>query len=376
VATVAGTIAAAGPAPAPGPGGVDLGGRILLPGLVNAHDHLDLSTFPPLGRPPYASAQAWSADIEGPRDQPAVMAALSVSPPDRLFLGGLRNLLSGATAVAHHGPYHRALARRDFPVRVLAKYQFAHAPGPAPALRRTYRSTDRRIPWMIHAGEGTDERSRGGVDALAAANVLRQNTVLVHAIALGPGDAERIAEARACVVWCPQSNRRLYGQTADVAALRAAGVRIGLGSESPLAGARDALSNLASARGERALTDGELVALATAGSAEVARLPGGRVEAGQPADLIAVDSMEAWLDGDRRALALVVVAGKALYGDPALLDALAVRWRPVTVDGAVRGMESELARRAAGLLRGRDTAVEWMRGLVFSGSPPPPGSPP
>lgn len=376
MATVAGTIAAAGPAPAPGPGGVDLGGRILLPGLVNAHDHLDLSTFPPLGRPPYASAQAWSADIEGPRDQPAVMAALSVSPPDRLFLGGLRNLLSGATAVAHHGPYHRALARRDFPVRVLAKYQFAHAPGPAPALRRTYRSTDRRIPWMIHAGEGTDERSRGGVDALVAANVLRQNTVLVHAIALGPGDAERIAEARACVVWCPQSNRRLYGQTADVAALRAAGVRIGLGSESPLAGARDALSNLASARGERALTDGELVALATAGSAEVARLPGGRVEAGQPADLIAVDSMEAWLDGDRRALALVVVAGKALYGDPALLDALAVRWRPVTVDGAVRGMESELARRAAGLLRGRDTAVEWMRGLVFTASPPPPGSPP
>ena len=376
MATVAGTIAAAGPAPAPGPGGVDLGGRILLPGLVNAHDHLDLSTFPPLGRPPYANAQAWSADIEGPRDQPAVMAALSVSPPDRLFLGGLRNLLSGATAVAHHGPYHRALARRDFPVRVLAKYQFAHAPGPAPALRRTYRSTDRRIPWMIHAGEGTDERSRGGVDALAAANVLRQNTVLVHAIALGPGDAERIAEARACVVWCPQSNRRLYGQTADVAALRAAGVRIGLGSESPLAGARDALSNLASARGERALTDGELVALATAGSAEVARLPGGRVEAGQPADLIAVDSMEAWLDGDRRALALVVVAGKALYGDPALLDALAVRWRPVTVDGAVRGMESELARRAAGLLRGRDTAVEWMRGLVFTASPPPPGSPP
>jgi len=376
VATVAGTIAAAGPAPAPGPGGVDLGGRILLPGLVNAHDHLDLSTFPPLGRPPYASAQAWSADVEGPRDQPAVMAALSVSPPDRLFLGGLRNLLSGATAVAHHGPYHRALARRDFPVRVLAKYQFAHAPGPAPALRRTYRSTDRRIPWMIHAGEGTDERSRGGVDALVAANVLRQNTVLVHAIALGPGDAERIAEARACVVWCPQSNRRLYGQTADVAALRAAGVRIGLGSESPLAGARDALSNLASARGERALTDGELVALATAGSAEVARLPGGRVEAGQPADLIAVDSMEAWLDGDRRALALVVVAGKALYGDPALLDALAVRWRPVTVDGAVRGMESELARRAAGLLRGRDTAVEWMRGLVFTASPPPPGSPP
>ena len=346
-----------------------------MPGLVNAHDHLDLSTFPPLGRPPYTSAQAWSADIEGPRDQPAVTEALSVSPSDRLFLGGLRNLLSGATGVAHHGPYHRSLARPDFPVRVLAKYQFAHAPGPAPALRRTYRTTDRRIPWMIHAGEGTDEQSRGDVGALVEANVLRQNAVLVHAIALGPGDAERIAQARACVVWCPQSDRRLYGQTADVAGLRAAGVRIGLGSESPLAGTRDALSNLAAARGERVLTDGELVELATAGSAEVARLPGGRIAPGEPADLVVVDSMEAWLEGDRRTLALVVAAGKPLYGDPALLDALAVRSRPVIVDGAPRAMEAELARRAASLVRGRDRA-EWMRGLVFSASPLPPASPP
>ena len=59
--------------------------------------------------------------------------------------------------------------------------------------------------------------------------------------------------------------------------------------------------------------------------------------------------MEAWLDGDRRTLALVVVAGRPLYGDPALLDALGVRWTPVTVDGAARGLETELARRAPGL---------------------------
>jgi len=71
-----------------------------------------------------------------------------------------------------------------------------------------------------------------------------------------------------------------------------------------------------------------------------------------------------------------VVAGKALYGDPDVLDALAVRWRPVTVDGALRGMESELVRRAAGLVRGRETLAEWMRGLAFSASPLPPGSPP
>jgi cytosine/adenosine deaminase-related metal-dependent hydrolase len=378
VATTKGRIAAVGAVIAGDEGQIDLAGRVLLPGLVNAHDHLDLSTFPPLGRPPYPDAYAWAADVEGPRDQAAAMAALAVPLPDRLFLGGLRNLLSGATAVAHHGPYHRALARPDFPVRVLAKYQFAQSPGATPALRRTYRTTDRRIPWLIHAGEGTDERCRGEVRALVEANVLRQNTVLIHAITLGAGDPERIAAAKACVVWCPQSNRRLYGATADVAALRAAGVRIGLGSDSPMAGARDPLSNLGAARGERMVTDTELVKLATGGSAEVARLPGGRTEPGQPADLVVVDSVEAWLDGDRRALALVVAAGKPLYGEPALLDALGVRWRSVTVDGAARGLEADLARRASGLVRAYASlaGVEWMRGLVFSASPLPPGPPP
>jgi cytosine/adenosine deaminase-related metal-dependent hydrolase len=377
VATEKGRIAAAGGVIAESASGIDLAGRVLLPGLVNAHDHLDLSTFPPLGHPPYPNAYAWAADLEGARDQAAAMAALTVPLPDRLFLGGLRNLLSGATAVAHHGPYHRALARRDFPVRVLAKYEFAHSPGFTPALRRSYRTTDRRIPWLIHVGEGTDERCREEVHALVDANVLRQNTVLIHAIALAEGDPERIAAAKACVVWCPQSNRRLYGATADVAALRAAGVRIGLGSDSPMSGARDPLSNLAAARGERMVTDAELVEMATSGSAEVARLPGGRTEPGQPADLVAVDSLDAWMEGDRRALALVVAAGKPLYGEPALLDALGVRWRSVTVDGAARGLEAELARRATGLVRAHAALaeVEWMRGVVFSASPPPPGPP-
>ena len=367
VAAAGGRLTALGPALSlEGEAGLDLAGRVLLPGLVNAHDHLDLSTFPALGRPPYPDAQAWAADLEAARDEGAV-AALAVPLPDRLFLGGLRNLLSGATAVAHHGAYHRALARPDFPVRVLAKYQFAHSPGPAPALRRTYRSTDRRIPWLIHAAEGTNEECRRDVRALAEANVLRQNTVLIHAITLEDGDAQRIAAARACVVWCPEANRRLYGATADVAALRAAGVRIGLGSDSPMSGARDVLSNLAAARREAVYGDGDLIELATAASAEVARLPGGRLQAGLPADLVAIDSLEAWREGDRRTLALVTVAGRPLYGDPALLDALGVRWTPVTVDGAPRGLESGLGRRASGLLRAHPAVARtgWMKDVAF-----------
>ena len=365
LAIAKGLVVAGGPTPARAE--VDLGGRLVLPGMVNAHDHLDFSTFPPLGSPPYASVYDWAAEVDAGRGDRRVAAALAVPLPDRLLLGGLRNLLAGVTAVAHHNPFHRVLARPDFPLRVLSRYHFAHSPGLTPALRRTYRTTDRRIPWMVHAAEGTDERARGELRLLEQANVLRQNTVIIHGIALSDDDAPRIAAARACVVWCPESNRRLYGATARVGALRAAGVRVGLGSDSPASGVRDPLSNLAAARAEAALPDAELIAMATAGSGEVARLPVGGTEAGEPADLVVLDSMEALLAGDRRAIALVMVAGRPLYGRPELLDALAVRWSPLSVDGEPRGMEALLARRAAGVLRRhRGLEATWLRGLVFN----------
>jgi cytosine/adenosine deaminase-related metal-dependent hydrolase len=220
---------------------------------------------------------------------------------------------------------------------------------------------------MVHAAEGTDERSRAEIDLLAEANVLRQNTLVVHGIALGEDEARRMAAARACLVWCPEANRRLYGATARIAAMRAAGVRIALGSDSPAVGVRDPLSNLAAARAEGVLSDVELIDLATRASAEVARLPLGGAEAGQPADLLVATSVDALLAGDRRAVALVVSRGRGLYGEPALLESLGVKWRPVTVDGEPRALEAALAERGAGLLRRHPAiaAVPWLRGLVF-----------
>jgi cytosine/adenosine deaminase-related metal-dependent hydrolase len=293
-----------------------------------------------------------------------VAAALTVAPVDRLFLGGLRNLLAGVTAVVHHGAFHRSLGRPLFPVRVLARYGFAHSPGLTPDLRRTYRTTDRRIPWLIHAAEGRDERCRGEIALLAEKNLLRQNTVLVHGIAATRQDAERIASARGALVWCPESNRHLYGATAPVAMLRAAGVPVGLGSDSPVSGVRDALSNLAAARREGLLTDDELLELATRESAAVARLPVGGLEPGAPADLIAVDSAERLLRGERESVRLVMVAGRVLYGEPELATALLKDARPLLVDGAPRVVLGAIGRRAAALLR-RPMASPWLAAVRF-----------
>jgi cytosine/adenosine deaminase-related metal-dependent hydrolase len=344
---------------------VDLEERIVMPGLVNAHDHLDFSTFPFLGRPPYASVYDWSADVNAGARDPRAAPALAVPLVDRLFLGGLRNLLSGVTAVAHHNPFHRSLARDDFPTEVLERYQFAHSPGLTPQLKKTYRSTDRRIPWMVHAAEGTDVRAREEVGALGALRLLRENTVLVHAIALGPGDVALLADAGASVAWCPESNRNLYGATADVRALRAAGVRVGLGSDSPVSGVRDALSNLAAAAREEVADAPTLLDLATRGAAAVARLPVGGLAAGDRADLLAVRSLEALVSGDRGAVELVTKAGRALYGHPDLLDGLAAGADALRVDGQPRLLARGLGRRAASIGKAHPRAREasWMAGL-------------
>ncbi len=345
---------------------IELAGRSLLPGLVNALDVLDLSVFPALGTPPFASLYDWAGSAGS--DLEAFRAALAVPLADRLFLGGLRNLLAGATAVVHHHSYHRSLGREDFPVRVLSRYQFADSPGRTKALRRTYRSSDRRIPWLVRAAEGTDATTRSELDALTAANVLRQNTVILHGTGLRPEDGPRIAAARAALVWCPEADRRLYGTTAPVAALRAAGVKVGLGSDSPATGARDALSNLAAARREGVLDDAGLIALATAESGAVARLPVGGLEEGSVADLVAVDDLERWFGGDRRAIALVLVGGRLAYGDPELLAGAAIGGLDLTVDGVPRRLATPLAARLRALLKAHPavSTVTWLRGVCIS----------
>jgi cytosine/adenosine deaminase-related metal-dependent hydrolase len=345
---------------------VDLEGRVLLPGLLNGHDHLDFSALPPLGRPPYGNVREWARDVDAAAGAPAA-AALSVPLADRLFLGGLRNLLSGATAVAHHSAFHRSMARKDFPVRVLAKYEFAPSAAFTHELRKTYRTTDRRIPWMVHAGEGTDEISRLDIDTLAEQNVLRQNTVVVHGIAFGAEEVLRMAAARASLVWCPESNRRLYGATADVARFVAADVKVGLGSDSPISGVRDPLSNLAAARLEAAFSDEALLRLATHGTSEAARLPLGGVTPGSIGDLLVVSSREALLAGRRSAVALVLVGGRPLYGEPGLMMTAQPNAAPLRVEGAERSLEPEIGRRAAGIFKRHPTLrrVPWLADVRF-----------
>jgi hypothetical protein len=107
---------------------VDLDGAFVLPGLINAHDHLELNHYGRLKcRDRYENATAWIADLRPALiGDPGIRQNIAYPLRDRLFIGGLKNVLAGVTTVAHHNPIYRELKHR-FPVRVVKAFGWAHS---------------------------------------------------------------------------------------------------------------------------------------------------------------------------------------------------------------------------------------------------------
>jgi len=228
------------------------------------------------------------------RDDRAVAAALAVPLPDRLFLGGLRNLLAGATAVAHHGPYHRALARRTSRCGSSRATSSRIRPVSRPrSAARTGRPTAASVVGPRGRGYGQSVPRR----AARAGAGQRAPPEHRHHPRHCPrdGDAQRIAAAKACVVWCPEANRHLYSATGGRRRLARRRGEDRLGERQPrLRRARSPFQPGRRAHGTDRLDD-DLVEMATSGSAEVARLAaGGRKRAGPPISSRSIPWRRGW----------------------------------------------------------------------------------
>ncbi len=344
---------------------VDLGGDRLLPGLINAHDHLQLNALPRLRyRDRYANASDWIGDI-GPRlnVEPMFVANGAVPRARRLLIGGIKNLLSGVTTVAHHDPGDASLLDERFPVRVSSEQGWSHslALDGAEAVQRSFRQTPPHWPWIIHAAEGVDDAARAEFDQLDALGCLQANTVLVHGVALDEAQQRRLVEAGAALVWCPTSNLHLFGRTPDFRALFDAR-RLALGSDSRISGQRDLLAELRVAREVSDLDDAELESLVTDRAAQVLRLSDrGVLAAGASADLVVLPAGLPLSRASRADLRLVMVGGVPRCADPDLAQAFDADLVEVRVDGR----RKYLARALVDALRestihepGLDTLLE------------------
>lgn len=314
---------------------LDLSGYLLLPGLINAHDHLEFNLFPRLGCGPYPNAAAWARDIYHPRRDP-VQQHLRIPRTVRLFWGGLKNLLSGVTTVAHHNPYDAAVFDNGFPVRVVKNFGWSHSLDFSPDLIQDYRRTPRRWPFIVHAAEGTNECARNEICRLDQSGVLGPRTVLVHAVA---ADIDLIRRRRASIVWCPSSNLFVLGQTLS-AGSRRSGVPIALGTDSALTARGDLVDEIAAAR----IAPEEAFEMVTARAARILRLSGGvgTIRHRGVADLIAVRDRAKTPAAALAALSpeLLFVGGELKLASPAMAARLPFserdRLQPIELEGRGR----------------------------------------
>jgi len=331
---------------------VDLGGDRLLPGLINAHDHLQLNSFPlPKYGRHYSNATQWIRDFNdriGTGDD--FIACKAIPRVVRLLHGGLKNLLSGVTTVAHHDPFYPALSNESYPTQVVEKYGWSHSleiDGEA-AVRSSYLRTPAGWPWILHAAEGVDSRAACELDRLDELGCLGPNTLLVHGVALDYRRRARLAAVGAGLIWCPTSNLHLFGTTATVTDLVDCG-RVALGSDSRLTGARDLLDEVRVAATFGGFSDQTLESLVTATSARLLRLEDrGTLRVGARADLVVLPAGMPLSRASRTDLRLVMLGGEMRCGDPHYAAVLLPESRRVTLllDSCTKCVE----RRVAALL--------------------------
>ncbi len=341
---------------------IDLSGFLILPGLINAHDHLDFALFPRLANPPYLNYIDWGTDIHN--KFPDVIAKHRAVPKDlRLWWGGIRNLLCGATTVSHHNPLWPELQREDFPVRVVQEYGWGHSLALGGDLRAARSATPEGRAFIVHACEGVDEEAREELWGLDRLELLDDSTVLVHGLAIDHEGVALMRKRRASLIVCPSSNNFLFGKLPDMSLL--GGIdNLALGSDSPLTAEGDLLDEIRFAIRFCSIPTQVTYHMVTEAAAAILRLEGreGSIKISGRGDLIAVQDKGNDAADRLPALSMidvefVMIGGCVQLASEAILERLPSpakqELEPLSIDGTVRWLRApvrELLRKTEEVL--------------------------
>ncbi len=328
---------------------IDLSGFLLLPGLVNAHDHLEFALYPRLGSPPYRNYIEWGEDIH--RRFPDVIAKNRAVPKEvRLWWGGIRNLLCGVTTVSHHDPLWQELQREDFPVRVVRKYGWGHSLALGGDLPHARAAAPEGGPFIVHACEGVDELAREELRGLDRLRLLDSGTVLVHGLAIDYEGVSLICERRASLIICPSSNEFLFCKLPDLSLLSRI-ENVALGSDSPLTAEGDLLDEIRFAIRSSGISPSDAYHMVTKAPAAILRLRDseGSISESGFADLIAVrdtgqDPAETLQALSANDVEFVMIRGRVQLASDAILERLPPSetqgLEPISINGSIRWLRA------------------------------------
>ena len=326
---------------------VDLGAAVVLPGLVNAHTHLELSWMRDR-IPPSTSMPVWAARLLAlrgtvPIDPPGPIAQAigELRAAGTAVVGDVTNTLAAYDLLANStlaGAVFRELIgfSHSQPEQLLADAQaeigrvrsvgrlrpsiVPHAPYSVSAelFRAIARAAGER-PISLHLAESADEirflqdgtgawrdllgqlgvwrdswqpPSCGPIEYLERLGLLNGRLLAVHGTQLTDGELKHLALAGSTLVTCPRSNQRTGAGIPPVARFYGSGVRVAIGTDS-LASVPD-LNLFAELSEMRRLAPGvpaaTLLRSATIDGATALGFGGdyGTIEAGKHASLVAV----------------------------------------------------------------------------------------
>ena len=179
-----------------------------------------------LGKGPYPNYTSWGKDIHL-RHRDLIDTIQKIPVALRTQWGIYKNLLNGCTTVVDHGKEHKAA---DEWIQVFRATHSLHSVAFEKNWKRKLNHPfSRKKPYVIHAGEGTDELARAEAGKINRANYLRKKIVAVHAVSIEPLEARGFQG----IVWCPSSNEFMFGRTAPINQLKQF-TRIVFGTDSTL----------------------------------------------------------------------------------------------------------------------------------------------
>ncbi len=402
---------AAGPAGFDGAPAVDVGAAVIYPGLVDLHSHLGYNTLPLWSDPGQTTAyqhhDSWPGEPTYKPDVSWPAWTLAARAPEALLAYvQVRALAGGTTSIQGWPSTSRPASNRLVrcvdadhvgaladPIRV---YTLTLDPAELGSRRDAMQAG---AVFIYHCAEGKpDSIVRREFTDLDAQGCLQQRMVTIHATALGAADFARW-RTRAhdvspdapfgTVVWSPFSNLWLYGVTTDVAAARAAGLTVCLGTDWGPSGTHNLLGEIKVARMHSDakgwdLTDADLAQMVTCLPGDVVarawQLPVGRLVAGALGDLVVIDQRrdDPWASlvaARERDVRLTVVGGRPLWGTSALMNAAGA----VNTSGVRMGSVS----RRVTLVRPDEPAKTWtwtdlmsrLNGVRASAAQDPPTGP-
>jgi cytosine/adenosine deaminase-related metal-dependent hydrolase len=293
---------------------VDTGG-VILPGLIDLHGHPEFNVFaawePPkqfTNRYQWRSSEIYHHLVRDPQN----VLLTKVQPHTELRYAEIRALSGGVTAIQGAGGVTRSPDSEPL-VRNVDGWIFGQHKAramidlPSATTGRDYPRLQKILAgitagditaFYLHLCEGVrgDQRSASEFQRFLDFEAATAATVVIHAGALDTGQIHQLADAGSRLVWSPQSNLRLYGQTTLAADALRAGMPVALGADWLPSGSTSLLAELKVARRELArqgldLPAADLVRMITAGAATVAGLDDhlGSLKAGRPADLLVLE---------------------------------------------------------------------------------------